>query len=188
VWSNAGGNRDRDYRDQGWFCPPDGRTTKCTDHVIHFDVALPSGFGRDDVVLSPVDGYVDDIYDTGEGKSIHIVPVPAFTGVQELLANRTRIETLAKGVFAFNYGITDVSRVSLHIAHVVPLVKEKDRVKKGQPIAKVFLDAPWNPKKIAYVIYIHMKDGNYYQFGLCDVPNQDEFCGKCYPGSPYPCP
>lgn len=188
MWANADGNAARDFRDRGWFCPPEGRSTSCADHVIHFDVSVPIGFGPDDPVLSPVDGYVLQIYDPGEGKSIRIFPEPGFAGVEELLANRERIEVLSKGMFEFDYALDDVESVSLHVAHVIPLVEEGDRVKKGEPIAKVHFDNWHNPKKIAYVIYIHMKDGTYYQFGPCDVPNEGEFCGRCTPGSPNICP
>ena len=108
--------------------------------------------------------------------------------MEELLANRERIEVLSKGIFEFNYELNDVEFVSLHIAHVIPLVEEGDRVKKGEPVAKVFFDMPHDPKKIGYVIYIHMKDGTLYHFGPCDVPNEGEFCGKCTPGTPHICP
>lgn len=155
---------------------------------MHFDISLPQGFAANDNVLSPVDGYVDRIYDPGEGKSIVIVPEPPFAGVPELLNNRDRIDILSKGVFTFDYAINDVKYVSLHLAHVLPLVKTGERVSRGQPVATVNFDVPFMPKKVAFVIYIHMKDGNYYQFSPCDVPNEDEFCGKCTPGSPYPCP
>jgi len=188
VWSNADGNADRDFRDRGWFCPPDGRSTSCVDHVIHFDVSVPTGFGPEDPVLSPVDGDVFEIYDPGEGNSIRIFPEPGFAGVEELLANRERIEVLSKGIFEFDYELDDVESVSLHVAHVIPLVEEGDIVRKGEPIAKVYFDTPHDPKKIGYVIYIHMRDGTYYQFGPCDVPNEGEFCGKCAPGSYNVCP
>jgi hypothetical protein len=188
VWSNAGGNADRNYKDAGWFCPPDGTRIECNDKVIHFDVSVPIGFGRDDPVLSPVNGYVYQIYDAGNGQSVWIMPEPGFTGIEALLANTKRIEALSKGIFTFNYKASDVKFVSLHLAHVIPSVKGGDRLKKGAPIANVFLNPRDNPKKMAFVIYVHMKDGRYYQFCPCDVPNEDEFCGKCTPGSPYPCP
>ena len=108
--------------------------------------------------------------------------------MKELLANRERIELLSKGVFEFNYELDDFKFADLYIAHVIPLVEEDDRVKKGEPIAKVYFDMPHNPKKIGYAIMVHMKNGTYYMFSPCDVPNEGEFCGKCTPGSPHVCP
>jgi hypothetical protein len=183
VWSNAGGDRN----DQGWHCP-DVSKTDCQDLVIHFDVSLPNGFGRDDYVLSPVDGYVYRIYEPGNGQAIWIMPEPGFAGVEALLGNRKRIETLAHGIFEFKYQLNDVNFVSLHLAHVIPLVKQGDKLKRGEPLARVAFDVSFKPPKVAYVIYIHTNNGKYFQFGPCDVPNEDEFCGKCTPGSPYPCP
>jgi hypothetical protein len=188
VWSNAGGNLSRNYKDTGWFCPPDGSTTYCSDHVIHFDVSLPTSFSSLDYILSPVNGKVDEIYSVGEGQfSIVINPSPPFAGIETLLNNQTRIDVLAKGVFYFKYAINDVTSLTLHIAHVIPLVQVNEELTKGKPIATVFFGSVYG-NKVAYVIYIHMRDGTYWQFSPCDVPNEDEFCGKCTPGSPYPCP
>jgi hypothetical protein len=188
VWSNAGGNARRNFRDQGWFCPPDGSTTDCSDFVIHFDISIPTDFGENDQIYSPVDGYVYNIYDTGYGKSIQIMPEPGLSGIEALLANKDRISSLSKGVFQFDYELNDVGYVSLHLAHVTPLVKIGDEVTKGEPIAYVYFDVPFNPKVVSFVLYIHMKDGTMWQFSPCDVANETEFCGKCTPGSPYPCP
>jgi hypothetical protein len=188
VWSDGGGNKSDGYKDQEWHCPPDSSTTVCTDHVMHFDVSLPQGFTKTDKILSPVDGLVVDIYDVGAGEAIVINPTPPFAGVPELLNNRDRINVLSKGIFKFDYSLNAVKFVSLHLAHVLPLVSVGDRISRKQPIATIDFDVPFTPKKVAYVIYIHMNDGNYYQFGPCDVPNDDEFCGKCTAGSPYPCP
>lgn len=189
VWSNAGGNAFRDYVDTGWCCPPpDYGSTNCRHHLIHFDVSLPTNFGPSDYILSPVEGTIENIYSVGEGQfSIVIKPNPPFAGVEALLLNRERIDTLAKGIFEFNYEIKDVSSVSLHIAHVVPLVEIGQPVHRGQQIATVYFP-PHDRAGIAYVIYIHMKDGTYWQFSPCDVLNDDEFCGKCTPGTIYPCP
>jgi hypothetical protein len=188
VWSNAGGGASPDLRHTGWLCPPDGTSTVCSDHLIHFDVSLPSGFSHNDPVLSPVNGYVQQIYDPGAGQSMVIRPQPAFAGVEAMLANKQRIETLAKGIFKFSYGVEDVQAVSLHIAHAIPLVQQGERVSRGQPVARVFFDQPFNPIIVSYVIYVYMKDGTMWNFSPCDVPNEDEFCGKCHPETPYQCP
>jgi hypothetical protein len=186
IWSDAGGNESRNFQDQGWFCPPVGSTTTCQDHVIHFDVSLPVGFSSNDFILSPVDGVVSDIYDIGAGQSMEIVSDHWFLGLDQLLNNTERINRLGKGVFIFDYEYSDIRSVSLHLAHVLPIVKEGMRVEKGQNIANVEFNVPFEAK-VAYVIYVHMIDGTYWQFGPCDVENDDEFCGVCTSGSPY-CP
>jgi len=187
IWSDASGVANVNDPERGWICPGDPTRTNCSDRLIHFDVSLPAGFGPDDVVLSPVDGRVSHVYNPGQGEGIIIIPEPRFDGVAELLANRGRIDSLAKGIFEFEYGLDDVSQVDLLIAHAVPLVEQGQRVGRGQPIAKVEFNVWFNPVKIAYVIGLRMTDGTYWHFGPCDVPNEDEFCGKCTPGSPY-CP
>ena len=188
VWGNADGNANRNFNDRGWFCPPDGSNTTCTDHIIHFDVSVPNGFSKDDYIISPVSGNVYDIYDTGDSKCIHIIPDSAIMGDKELINNNERIHTLEKSIFSFQYKENDLQYSSIHIAHLIPLVNEGDHVQKGQPLAYVEMDFPGNPKKIGYVIYLHMNDGKYFQFSPCDVPNDDEFCGKCTLGTPFICP
>lgn len=188
IWSDAGGNRDRNYKDQGWFCPPNGSTTNCKGAVIHFDVAIPKSFKRTDYVISPVVGYVENIYDSGGiGKSIVIVPTPWLQGVEDLLSNRERIDDLSNGRFSFKYSVNDVKSVALHLAHMIPTVKIGAYIKKGDILGAVDFDGQSQLKSVAYVIYIRMRDGTEWHFGPCDVPNEDEFCGKCTPGSPY-CP
>lgn len=116
-----------------------------------------------------------------------IVPIPLFQGVEQLLNNRNRIDALSNGKFSFNYLISDVKSVTLHLAHMNPSVNIGDELEKSDTISEVNFDQSYRPKKVAYVIYIRMKDGSEWQFGPCDVPNDDEFCGKCTSGSPY-CP
>jgi len=183
VWSNADGDTDREI---GWHCPK-GEGENCRDLVIHFDVSLPNNFSKGDFILSPVDGSILKIYSTGEGMSIQIMPNSPIEGISDLVLNKQRIDTLSKNIYTFDYEPSDIHASFIHLAHVIPLVSINESVSKGQEIAKIEYDV-WFTPKLAYVLYLQMKDNRVFQFSPCDVPNEDEFCGKCTTGTPYICP
>lgn len=79
-----------------------------------------------------------------------------------------------------------------HLCHIIP-VKTSGYIQKGD-IAGVVADVMKGTgnwvNMVAYILRIGFQEGE-RQFSPCEVPNEGEFCGKCYPAPPEhknPCP
>ena len=150
---------------------------------IHFDVGLPDNFvpGKD-ALISPVSGTIALIYlpsddPEGEGgKGMLIVPYPPLEGIGDL-------------VDSTGYARSRVRQVYLGFGHLLP-TRDIGPVVAGEPIAlaKDLSPIPIRPNKVGYYIIVRFDDRKEYYFSPCALPNTAEFCGKCYPGTPYNCP
>jgi len=150
---------------------------------IHFDVGLPYNFvpGKD-TLISPVSGTIVEIYvpsddpDGTGGKGMLIVPNPPLKGIGELINSTGYTPSRVKGVY-------------IGFGHLIP-TRDTGPVAAGESIAsaKDLSSIPIRPNKVAYYIIIVFDDREEYFFSPCTLPNTAEFCGKCYPGTPYNCP
>jgi hypothetical protein len=183
IWSNA---------DPGAWINIDN------DYVIHFDVLAPSkNFDRNSCVLSPVEGVVNLIFISGEpGRSegqvmaIDLEYLPE--GIENIFSPdfRNEITYLShNNKYSFQYEIDDIKKVGVSIGHiwVSKNIVKGTSVSIGDCIGTVDYDAWFLQDKIAYVLYIYMKDGKMFQFSPCSVENLDPFCGKCAPNSHFRC-
>lgn len=126
-------------------------------------------------MISPANGSIIDSFSLSpdEGEVITIRPYPPLQGVKDFVKSQ-------------GYDESAIVDMTFYIAHITPL-KTSGEVEVGEPIGTAF-DGWWGTNKIGYVITVSFRGRDTLQFSPCELPNTAEFCGKCYPGTPLPCP
>jgi hypothetical protein len=150
----------------------------------HFDVGIPLNLipGEGDV-LAPVSGTIFRYVkiDDGTGDYIVIRPDPPLAGLDELVAE-------------LGHNPSEIFDVNIELAHIYPYITS-GKIEAGQPIAtpanRMDDFKGWDEwaNIVAFNIIIFFPDKT-IKICACDIPNNGNYCGHCYPGAAErnPCP